>query len=71
MVLVEVGDVKGFAEGSKEIELNRQERHAVKAHLAAGRDDHSEVALGLIINAARCVAFEQIAEIGATGRHDR
>ena len=71
MVLVVVGHVKGFAEGSEEIELHRQERHAGKTHLAAGRDDHGEIALRLVVNAALGVALEQIAEIGAPGSDDR
>ena len=71
MVLVEVGDVKGFAEVTKKLNLTGKNGTPSKPNLAAGCDDHSEVALGLIINAARRVTFEQIAEIGTSGRHDR
>ena len=71
MVLVIVRHVKGFAERSKEIEFHRKEWHAGKTHLAAGRDDHGEIALRLVVDAALGVALEQIAKISPSGSDDR
>ena len=67
---MEIGHVERLAERREEIELDRQERHAGEAHLAAGGDDHGEIALRLVVDAALGVALEQIAEIGAAGGDD-
>jgi hypothetical protein len=70
VVLVEVGHIEGFAERREKIELDRDERHAGKTHLAAGGDDHGEIALRLVVDAARGVPLEQVAEVGAPGGDD-
>ena len=70
MVLVVIGHVERFAEGREEVELDRQERHAVEAHAAALGHDHGEIALGLVVDAALGVALEEVAQLGAAGGDD-